>query len=431
MSRGWGAAAAAILLMTFVLLGGGLSTVGSQAPASGLETADLSTLDEASVSPESGIEAGGDAPAGSGAGAGGGETTAAGGDGQIEAAVDGELSEVDATSIERAALLFGYVADKLGMIEAEIDLDSGEGSAGEGGSEASDAQEPAASEDPGQDAESEGGIDFDLSGGPEEALSDTAGDDPTAGDDQPADEDPATNDDPTTGDDSVADTLSETLDSVTPSMLGGIVAALLVGYLYVSNRSPIAAIVALPTILSNWIVTGLYRLATAFERIVRDLYSVVSLAGLRSVIVGWVTDLRKSASSAVSGSGSGTDATGPSNTEQDADDGPVPAREQIRAAWARLIDVIELGQYHRRTPAEVRRRALADGQPSDSVTELTRAFRAVEYGEEDAAEYVESAERAAARLEETSEPTADDESTEDGGGSTPPWDRLLGRGGGD
>lgn len=107
----------------------------------------------------------------------------------------------------------------------------------------------------------------------------------------------------------------------------------------------------------------------------------------------------------------------------------MPAREQIRAAWARLVTVIELGQYRRRTPAEVSKRAIAEGQPSESVTELTRAFRAVEYGEEDADKYVESAEQAAAQLEETSEPTNGDDGIEDGGGQTTLRDRLFGRGG--
>lgn len=414
MSRGWSAAGAAVLLMTFVLLGGGLSAIESQAPASGLGTADLSTLDEATFSPDSGIEAGGGAPTGSGANVGVGGSTAISGGSQIEATVTGELSKIDATGMERAALLFGYAANKLGLLNADINLNINGESSGNAEMEPTDAQGSTASGDRQLDGESGTGVDFDLGGGVGEAPSDTASDDSITGDN------------PTSGTESV---LSKTLDSVTLPMLAGVIAIMMIGYLYVSKRNPIAAIVALPAVIGSWIVTALYRLATAFERVVTDLYSVLSVADLWSVIVEWVTDLRKSTSLVISGSTSEPDTTAPSNTEQDRNHDEVLAREQIRAAWARLVSMVGIRQYHRRTPAEVRQRALAEGQPSDSVAKLTRAFRAVEYGEEDASKYLNSAEEAAAQLEESSEGTKDTERTKDNSGSTTLRNRLFGRGG--
>lgn len=79
-----------------------------------------------------------------------------------------------------------------------------------------------------------------------------------------------------------------------------------------------------------------------------------------------------------------------------------PGANGVYRSWARLRD--HVGVDGTATPAELARRARRAGAPGDAVSEVTRLFRRVRYGDEDASERAERRASAAA-----------DRATDDGG----------------
>lgn len=71
---------------------------------------------------------------------------------------------------------------------------------------------------------------------------------------------------------------------------------------------------------------------------------------------------------------SGADA--PEPTETDAD-----GHRSVRTAWRAFASDVAPDSWRTRAPAEIERRALAEGYPREAVRELTALFRAIEYGD--------------------------------------------------
>jgi hypothetical protein len=163
-----------------------------------------------------------------------------------------------------------------------------------------------------------------------------------------------------------------------------------------SDLSPLAALRALPGKVRAVATAVALAVADWLEHALARLRGLSSLRELPGAVRGLVADALRS----VWARPWRRDATGERAAET-----PGPSttsaspRERVRGAWERLVAAAGVTRYERRTPGDVKRRALAADLPAEPVAAVTRAFRAVEYGGDDPEGHLEPAESAADRID--------------------------------
>ena len=274
------------------------------------------------------------------------------------------------------------------------------------------------------DEASEDGTDEDEAG-ENGADEDEAGEDPQPDDELAgADSDERTDDesDDDASDDEAAgsdtdegvdesESLLDRLDPLRVGLLVGGLVALVVGWVaYRTGRGLVSIVLSVPTLIVGAVTRFVFGITAVVERAigaVRAASSVLALPGLfAGAVVQSCRDLAASVSSLF-------DREQPTTAGGDVDQ-LQSEREQIRAAWRAVIETVDSQRYRRRTPGEIKQRAVEHGLPEPPLSTLVGVFRDVEYGAKDPTERAPSAVSAANELRESTNETDDPTDTEDG-----------------
>jgi len=312
------------------------------------------------------------------------------------------------------------------------DADERDGSDGDDEADADDADDS-----DGDDA------DADETGSDETSAEGDDSDETDAGEDEQADDDLASaeseSDDHANGesaddsDDEGASSDSEAGSEETESFLdrfdpltiglliGGLVAIAAGWFAYRTGRGLLGIVLSIPTLVVGAVsrfVFGITALVERVSRAIRAASSVLALPGL--FVAGVVRTAGELAASVGSLFDRGQPTVDAGDVEQLQSE-----REQIRAAWRSVIEAVADHSYRRRTPGEIKQRALDRGLPERPVSTLVGVFRDVEYGAKDPTDRAASAISAANELsgpadstersEESAPDSADGEPTDSGG----------------
>lgn len=186
------------------------------------------------------------------------------------------------------------------------------------------------------------------------------------------------------------------------ALLAGLLLAGLGMYLYRSDRSVGAALLALPQAVRRAFMAAFLGISDAIEsavRIAAEATSVLAVPGeLLAALLASLRSVRDDVQAAVPWSGgplagSDEDAAATGSARE------VPARERIRTAWKMVVDAVVGGRHRRRTPGEIGRAAVDQGLPAGDVSTVVESFRDVEYGGGDPDERVEPVTAAAETLQ--------------------------------
>ncbi|WP_252701230.1 DUF4129 domain-containing protein [Natronosalvus vescus] len=281
------------------------------------------------------------------------------------------------------------------------------GSDVEDGDVGSESERDAASDDPTSDDDGDDGTD---------ASSDRASDDGETNDERESDE--GDGDDETEDDDegSFLESLGDSVGTLgdrplVSALLIGLI--LIVGYLFLTNDDPIAALRALPSRLVSVAMGAVVACSHLLERAYTKLAGVQSIAELpglvRGAVISALASLRSKANSVRS--------TLPlvSTNESVNEEATIPdtdratAREHIREAFDAVAALSTVYPLSVATPSDVATSAKAQGAPAEPVETITDAFRDVEYGNRDPARHVDETMAAQDSLATTLE--SDDESS--------------------
>lgn len=372
-----------------LLLGAGvLPSLGGHAP--GADAMDADRLPNVESDGDAGAQqpGAGSGPVSSSGGGGGGSLSGGGG------------------SMSDSLFSLGKLLGPLGGIEPSGSgqgsgdaSESGGSSGGDSGGDATDAgggDASAGGASPGGDGQSgdaSSGIDIGALGGGSlfGGGSDAGGGSDTSGEENAGDEESA----------------DGGLPSFLPYLLGGLAAAGVLAYLYLTDRDVVTALRLLPRRIVGAAVGALLALSGLLERAIGELRRVESLAALPgralAALVEWIASLRRRAEAATRGAFGGQPTAAAGAAATDVDGGHSSARERIYDAWESVLDAAPVRSYRTAAPGEVARDAAAAGLPAEPVRTIADAFRDVEYGQRDPETRVDRAESARADLTEALE----------------------------
>lgn len=186
-------------------------------------------------------------------------------------------------------------------------------------------------------------------------------------------------------------------------------------YLYRSDRSALAALAALPSVVRQLLVRAFLAVSEAVEELLRVVAEAPSPLAVPGAL--WATLVASLRSYGVEIRAAVPDVGGANVGDEAASaaagtDREPPARERIRETWKLVVDAVTRGNYRTLTPGEVEAAAIDEGLPADEVTTLAESFRDVEYGDEVPSERVDTATSAASTIRDH---VADHDGADEGG----------------
>jgi len=191
------------------------------------------------------------------------------------------------------------------------------------------------------------------------------------------------------------DSLVDRLDPATIGLLvAGLLAIVAGWFAYRTDRSPLQFLRSIPTLLVDAVTRFVFGITAIVERAIQAVRAASSVFALPGLFVAGIVQSGRDLAVAV---GSLFDRGQPTAAAEDTTQLP-SEREQIRAAWRSVIDAVGERQYRRRTPGEIKRKALSNGLPKPPVSTLVGVFRDVEYGDKDSTDRAASAVSAAEEL---------------------------------
>ncbi len=209
-----------------------------------------------------------------------------------------------------------------------------------------------------------------------------------------------------------SDSLLDRFDPVTIGLLVGGLIALVVGWIaYRTGRGLVGIMLSIPTLIVGAITRFVFGVTAVVERVIGAVRSASSVLALPGLFVAAVVQSGRDLAAAV---GSLFDRGEPTVDAGDVEQLP-SEREQIRAAWRAVVDAVGSRRFRRRTPGEIKQRALDRGLPEQPVSTLADVFRDVEYGDKDPTERASSAVSAATELSDAAD--SGDQQTNESTGS--------------